>query len=296
MMSQISRVFCSLGLVAVLSQVGCGSDADDPKTPAAQAGAAGQAGSGQPGGQAGSGGAGQAGAGAGGGVAYTVDDFAGGVVGAYCKVAAACCSKFGFKSDEMCQMGASILAFSAGMAKGFDPAAAKACVEASMKAADAGAMTCDDAEDSAVLSACAKVFAGSEQPPGGPCYSSFQCSSAKGEASCNIATSPGKCEVEITVDAGQPCDVGVTDKSEKFLCKTGLFCGGEPPTCLSRAPMGGDCDVFNNPCVEDGFCKDSKCQPASKPGEACDSEKECVRGASCNEGKCLPNFIALTCK
>lgn len=135
---------------------------------------------------------------------------------------------------------------------GYDPAAARACVD------QVRALSCDvlDAEAEALEATCKAVF-GAKVPESGECFLSAEC---LGEMECDFT------------GCDQTCCPGVCT----------------PP--VPRAPIGADCST--TPCVKGAFCEDidmvQTCAAQVDNGAPCSSPDACKDGARCDQdsGSC----------
>lgn len=197
----------------------------------------------------------------------------------------------------------------------YDPAAARACVEATR------ARVCDNqkATLTATNDACAGMFVGTVAD-GGPCLLSEECSGGICDTSMCMG---GACCLGTCKKAPPPAAIGV--ECSTTACVEGAYCGnpgpnGEPPTCQAVSDNGQPCDNINGckdgqgcdvggsnkcfvlskhdgpcnaaleqPCVEfDDFCDpaDSKCKQLPGAGAACAPGDKCLAYAYCANGTC----------
>jgi hypothetical protein len=198
----------------------------------------------------------------------------------------------------------------------YDPAAARACVEALR------ARTCDDqtASRTAIDEACGGMFVGTVAD-GGPCLLHEECtgglcdtSMCMGDACClgtckqepapaaigadcsstpcvagaycgNTGPNGEPPTCSALKDNGQPCD-------KIDACKDGQRCdvGGSDPKCFVLSKNGGSCNPnLEQPCLEfDDYCDpaDSKCKQLPGAGAPCAPGDKCLVHAYCSTGTC----------
>jgi hypothetical protein len=159
----------------------------------------------------------------------------------------------------------------------YDPAAARACVEATRTQA------CDNriATHEAVASACKGMFVGTVAD-GGPCLFANECTGGV----CDTSTCMGEsCCLGVCKKAPSPAAIGADCSAT--ACVEGAYCGkpgamGESPTCKELKDNGQPCESLNA-CKDGQRCDVSaaapKCYILSKHGEPC--------SANLNQGACL---------
>lgn len=142
----------------------------------------------------------------------------------------------------------------------YDPAAARACVEATRSHGCTTLLS----EQRALEAACDGIFSGG-LAEGDPCLVDDECS---GKSSCDRSL----CDAQCCLGA----------------------CAPEP----APAPVGGDCS--RGPCVDEAYCESeggegggggsaptaASCQPRNENGQACEASDACKDGQRCAEGKC----------
>jgi hypothetical protein len=198
----------------------------------------------------------------------------------------------------------------------YDPAAARACVEAIR------AYACDGRASAlvALSTACEGMFVGTV-PAGGPCLLSDECGS-KGYCDTSMCMGGGSCCLGVCANPLDPVAVGgdcttnpcvasaycdqaampFTCKARKDngeacdgvdQCKDGQRCdvGGNPQTCYLLQNRGGQCNpsLQQGACIRfDDYCETSerKCKQLPGDGMPCTADGECLAYARCDAGTC----------
>jgi hypothetical protein len=107
---------------------------------------------------------------------------------------------------------------------------------------------------------------------------------------CAANPFPDDCRMPGDLPNGRVCVLDAQCTSANCLMPRGALCG----VCADPAPTENGWPCQNDRCGPDFACLDGKCYAQAPLGARCRLEVGCQRGASCENGRCVPRAVMLS--